>query len=190
MIARLVCVLLVVLCGAASAQAPQFRIGPVDLNQPGKKKASEEAQKIATRALAAFSKNDLETARKDFLRVLELAPNNLSTLINLGLVEYRQKKFADAETLLKSAVKSAPDSGLPWLVLGVVQYEQKKLDAARVPCGIVKSVPEAIEDAVGASPLTGMPSSVGGRTRLPPPRLDEHGQLIRDSGWSAFARYP
>ena len=67
---------------------------------------------------------------------------------------------------------------------------QRKLDAARVPCGIVKSVLEAIEDAGTASPLTGMPSSVGGRTRLPPPRLDEHGQLIRDSGWSAFARYP
>ena len=67
---------------------------------------------------------------------------------------------------------------------------QRKLDAARVPCGIVKSVSEAIEDAVAASPLTGMPSSVGGRVRLPPPRLDEHGQLIRDSGWSAFARYP
>jgi crotonobetainyl-CoA:carnitine CoA-transferase CaiB-like acyl-CoA transferase len=67
---------------------------------------------------------------------------------------------------------------------------QKQLDAARVPCGIVKSVLEAIEDAAGASPLSGMPSSVGGRTRLQPPGLDEHGPLIRHSGWSAFARYP
>ena len=67
---------------------------------------------------------------------------------------------------------------------------QKKLDAARVPCGIVKTVLEAIDEATGASPVTGMPAATGGRVRLPPPRLDEHGALIRGSGWSAFARYP
>ena len=67
---------------------------------------------------------------------------------------------------------------------------QKKLDAARVPCGIVKSVLEAIGDAAGASAVSGMPSAIGGRVRMPPPRLDEHGALIRGSGWSAFGRYP
>jgi crotonobetainyl-CoA:carnitine CoA-transferase CaiB-like acyl-CoA transferase len=60
------------------------------------------------------------------------------------------------------------------------------LDAARVPCGVVKTVLEAIQDAGNVSPLTGMPSSVGGKVRLPPPRLDEHGELIRKHGWKAF----
>lgn len=60
------------------------------------------------------------------------------------------------------------------------------LDAVKVPCGVVKSVLEAIHDAVDASPLTGMPSSVGGRVRLPPPRLDQHGDVIRKRGWDAF----
>jgi len=63
------------------------------------------------------------------------------------------------------------------------------LDAARVPCGIVKTVLEAIQDAGAASPRTGMPSSVGGRVRIPPPRLDEHGALIHQFGWDAFRRY-
>jgi hypothetical protein len=63
------------------------------------------------------------------------------------------------------------------------------LDAAQVPCGVVKSVLETIEDAAEASPLTGMPSSVGGRVRFPPPRLDEHADLIRQFGWDAFRRY-
>ena len=67
---------------------------------------------------------------------------------------------------------------------------QQKLDAARVPCGIVKGVLDAIEDAAHASPLMGMPSSIGGRVRFPPPRLDEHGSLIRGAGWSVFGRYP
>jgi crotonobetainyl-CoA:carnitine CoA-transferase CaiB-like acyl-CoA transferase len=61
------------------------------------------------------------------------------------------------------------------------------LDESGVPCGIVKTVLEAIRDASEASSLTGMPSSVGGTVRLPPPRLDEHGGLIRELGWKAFA---
>ena len=62
----------------------------------------------------------------------------------------------------------------------------RALDDAGVPCGVVKSVLEAIQDAAEASPLLGMPSSVGGRRRYPPPRLDEHGPLIRQRGWGAF----
>jgi crotonobetainyl-CoA:carnitine CoA-transferase CaiB-like acyl-CoA transferase len=60
-----------------------------------------------------------------------------------------------------------------------------RLDRAAVPCGVVKSVLEALED-VSASPLTGIGPSVPGTVRLPPPMLDEHGLEIRDLGWSAF----
>jgi len=62
----------------------------------------------------------------------------------------------------------------------------QKLAHANVPCGVVKSVVEAIADASSASTLSGMPSSVGGVIRLPPPRLDEHGTEIRTRGWDAF----
>ena len=60
------------------------------------------------------------------------------------------------------------------------------LDAAGVPCGVVKTVLEAIADAATVSPITGMPSSVGGKVRFPPPALDGHGGLIRKHGWDAF----
>jgi crotonobetainyl-CoA:carnitine CoA-transferase CaiB-like acyl-CoA transferase len=56
-----------------------------------------------------------------------------------------------------------------------------------VPCGVVKSVLEAV-GAVESSPLTGIVPSVPGSVRLPPPRLDEHGSEIRELGWNAFAR--
>ena len=59
------------------------------------------------------------------------------------------------------------------------------LDRAGVPCGVVKSVLEALRD-VSASPLTGIAPSVPGTVRLPPPRLDEHGDEIRSKGWKAF----
>jgi crotonobetainyl-CoA:carnitine CoA-transferase CaiB-like acyl-CoA transferase len=64
-----------------------------------------------------------------------------------------------------------------------------RLDAAGVPAGVVRSVGEALADA-DASPLTGVAPSVAGRVRFAPPRLDEHGALVRAAGWGAFAQVP
>jgi crotonobetainyl-CoA:carnitine CoA-transferase CaiB-like acyl-CoA transferase len=61
----------------------------------------------------------------------------------------------------------------------------EKLDRAGVPCGSVKTVLEALRD-VDASPLTGIAPSVPGSVRLPPPRLNEHGDEIRSRGWDVF----
>jgi crotonobetainyl-CoA:carnitine CoA-transferase CaiB-like acyl-CoA transferase len=58
-----------------------------------------------------------------------------------------------------------------------------------VPCGVVNSVLEALRD-VDASPLTGIAPSVPGSVRLPPPRLDEHGDAIRRNGWRVFDPEP
>jgi crotonobetainyl-CoA:carnitine CoA-transferase CaiB-like acyl-CoA transferase len=63
---------------------------------------------------------------------------------------------------------------------------REKLDAAGVPNGVVKSVLEALQDTQ-ASAVVGMPSSVGGTVRFPPPGLDEHGAAIRRGGWDAFS---
>lgn len=59
------------------------------------------------------------------------------------------------------------------------------LSARGVPCGLVNSVLEALS-LVEASPLTGIAPSVPGAVRLPPPRLNEHGEQIRRDGWRAF----
>jgi len=58
---------------------------------------------------------------------------------------------------------------------------------AGVPAGIVRSVPEALAD-VDASPLTGIAPNAPATVRLPPPKLDEHGPLVRRYGWDAFER--
>jgi crotonobetainyl-CoA:carnitine CoA-transferase CaiB-like acyl-CoA transferase len=59
------------------------------------------------------------------------------------------------------------------------------LDAAGVPCGVVRGVAEALREEE-ASPATGVAPSVPGTVRLPAPRLDEHGDEIRRAGWGAF----
>ena len=61
-----------------------------------------------------------------------------------------------------------------------------RLADAGVPCGLVHTVKEALTDA-DASPLYGVGPSVPGTVRLPPPRLNEHGDEIRSRGWGAFA---
>ncbi len=63
------------------------------------------------------------------------------------------------------------------------------LGAAGVPCGLVRTVREAL-DETDASRLTGVSSAVGGAVRYPPPGLNEHGELIRKKYWSAFDHVP
>lgn len=60
------------------------------------------------------------------------------------------------------------------------------LGDAGVPCGVVKTVLESLSE-IDASALTGIPPSVPGSVRLPPPLLDEHGLGVRSAGWNIFA---
>ena len=59
------------------------------------------------------------------------------------------------------------------------------LERSGVPCGVVRTVQEALA-GVSSSPQTGVAPSIPGSVRLPPPKLDEHGALIRAHGWAAF----
>lgn len=61
----------------------------------------------------------------------------------------------------------------------------ERLRAAGVPCGLVRTVLEALADGA-ASPVTGVAPSVPGRVRLEPPGLGEHSELVRRHGWGAF----
>jgi crotonobetainyl-CoA:carnitine CoA-transferase CaiB-like acyl-CoA transferase len=65
------------------------------------------------------------------------------------------------------------------------QYWIDRLQSVSVPCGVVRTVTEALEVS-DADPRTGVPPSVPGTVRMPPPRLDEHGDAIRRVGWRAF----
>jgi crotonobetainyl-CoA:carnitine CoA-transferase CaiB-like acyl-CoA transferase len=60
-----------------------------------------------------------------------------------------------------------------------------RLDDAGVPCGVVRTVLEVLASS-GGSALTGMPPSVPGTIRRPPPTLGEHSAVVREHGWAAF----
>lgn len=115
---------------ALPAFQAKTRLRPAEIPEIDSSTFSEEAQRTARRATAAFEKGDLAVAKAEFERVLQLAPGNPAASINLGLIAYRQKRFDDAETLLRDVVRARPEAGLAWLILGIIYYEQDKLDAA------------------------------------------------------------
>jgi crotonobetainyl-CoA:carnitine CoA-transferase CaiB-like acyl-CoA transferase len=65
------------------------------------------------------------------------------------------------------------------------QYWVDRLQSVSVPCGLVRTVAETLE-ATDADARTGVRPSVPGSVRMPPPKLDEHGDAIRTMGWRAF----
>jgi crotonobetainyl-CoA:carnitine CoA-transferase CaiB-like acyl-CoA transferase len=90
---------------------------------------------------------------------------------NAGRLTHR----AEVVEAIASRVRTAPAE--QWL---------SALENAGVPCGVVKTVLEALR-AVDVSPLTGVAPSIPGTVRLPPPTLGEHDEIIRRLGWNAFA---
>ncbi len=70
------------------------------------------------------------------------------------------------------------------LVTAPASSWRARLDAAGVPNGVVRTVLEALAD-VEASPLTGIAPLAPSTVRRPPPKLDEHGALVRKLGWAA-----
>jgi len=64
-----------------------------------------------------------------------------------------------------------------------------RLQRVGVPCGLVRSVQEALYD-VTASAETGIAPATGGEVRYPPPLLNEHASQIRTFYWSAFDHVP
>ncbi len=63
------------------------------------------------------------------------------------------------------------------------------LASVGVPCGVVRTVGEALQD-VQASPVTGVAPATGGAVRMPPPSLSEHEKQIREKHWSVFDHLP
>ena len=68
------------------------------------------------------------------------------------------------------------------LLLSGADFWYSGLREVGVPVGRIRSVLEALNETA-ASALTGVPSSVGGHVRRPPPRLGEHSVGIRANGW-------
>ena len=96
--------------------------------------------------------------------------DDVSLATNAGRILQRRRVVAEIQAAVRQ--KDAAD----WIA---------ELDAAGIPCGVVRTVLEALRE-VDASPVYGISPAIPGAVRLRPPRLDEHGQEIRSKGWDVF----
>ncbi len=102
---------------------------------------------------------------------LEALASDPALLSNAGRLAARERVVASIAERVRSR------SAAEWL---------RVLAAAGVPSGVVKPVLEALRE-VESSPLTGVAPQAPGTVRRPPPRLDEHGVVLRAEGWQAFS---
>lgn len=80
---------------------------------------------------ANLEKDDkLAEAEQIYRGILTRHPDNVSAMRLWARLGIRQKRFADAEILLKRAVEVAPDFNQAWADLVSVLYEQQKHDEA------------------------------------------------------------
>ncbi|PWU11704.1 MAG: hypothetical protein C5B47_00490 [Verrucomicrobia bacterium] len=89
-----------------------------------------EAQRAAAEGNAAFAQGNFQRAIRAYEEVLQLAPNNLVGLVNLGIAQYRAGKTESAEKNLKHAISLRLETGTAWLALGTLYMDQNRLDEA------------------------------------------------------------
>ncbi|MEI6280000.1 MAG: tetratricopeptide repeat protein [Verrucomicrobiae bacterium] len=114
-----------VLC--ALALAPSVLSGQ---NPQEAKFIPEIAREAAAEGNKAFLRKDYAGARKAYQRVLDLVPESLVGLVNLGVVEFYSGNTDRAEELLKKSVSLRLENPAAWLTLGMIHMDREKFDEA------------------------------------------------------------
>jgi Flp pilus assembly protein TadD len=91
---------------------------------------SDEVRGKISEAKDRFDKGDFVNAEKLYKEVLDQAPGNAFVLSNLGVAQFRGKRYPEAEESLKKALELAPEDAFSRSTLGIVFYTQGKLDKA------------------------------------------------------------
>jgi cytochrome c-type biogenesis protein CcmH/NrfG len=88
------------------------------------------AAALVAEAQGCFSTGDYGKAEADYLKILQLAPDNALALANLAAVELQEDKLADAETHITAALAQDPEDAFNLSTFGFLKYRQQKFDEA------------------------------------------------------------
>jgi tetratricopeptide (TPR) repeat protein len=92
------------------------------------------AERAALQAgVEAMAAKKFEAAETSFLKLLELSPDNVTALVNLGIVEFRLGRSDQAQQYLERAVglmPLKPESATAWMILGLIYNNQNNTEAA------------------------------------------------------------
>jgi Flp pilus assembly protein TadD len=109
--------------------APSFDTGP-GTGSGGAERLSPEEKTTLQAGVVALGKNQFEHAEAAFLKLLNLAPESPTALIDLGLIEFRLGRAEKAQGYLQRAIRVQPDAALAWMMLGVIAINDDERDAA------------------------------------------------------------
>lgn len=88
------------------------------------------AAAAAEQGIEAMSKNKFDEAEGAFQKLLKLSPDNISGLVNLGMVEFRLGRAEEAQKDFQRAIRLKPDAALAWMMLGVIYMNDGDLPGA------------------------------------------------------------
>lgn len=108
-------------------------------------------EKIGAEGIEAFQGGNFEGAREAYLRVLNIEPNNLPALVNLGATEFRLGNNDEAERLLRRSLQIKPDNPTAWLNLGIIYLGRD--EPMRSLAAIAQAVVHAPNDPVARNYL-------------------------------------
>lgn len=97
--------------------------------QPPANETSETAALVAE-AREAFIKGNFAKAEELYQNLVELQPESVVALANLGVAQFRQGKLTAAQLALERAVKSDPNDAFSLTTLGAVMIEQNRIEDA------------------------------------------------------------
>ena len=109
----------------AKADAPPRAEVPAALESK-----SAEVRALVNDGRKAAEAKDYAGAAKKFEAALDIEPNNLIALSNLGVVNYQQNKLDESEQFLRRAVALAPNDAESRALLGIVYFRKGKTDDA------------------------------------------------------------
>ena len=92
--------------------------------------SSEPARRLFLEGNEAFARNDRKTAAARYRQVLELEPNNVTALSNLGVTCFHLGQLDEAEKILEKAVRLSPNNSPAHTILGVVSLNRNRLTDA------------------------------------------------------------
>jgi tetratricopeptide (TPR) repeat protein len=90
----------------------------------------EPVQQLFEQAQKARAQGDLVEAEQKYQAVIQQAPQMASAYHNLGIVYFMQRKYPDAVSSLKKALKLKPSLSGAQVMLGLSYYELYDLDEA------------------------------------------------------------
>ncbi len=115
-------------------------------SEEDKRQKSVDLMTTQTLGLAFLEEFKLEEAEQEFLKYIELAPDEKLGYANLGLVYLRMGKYAEAEEQLKKAIKiNAKDADINLILATVYQMDSQKDKAIAILKKTIEFEPDHIK---------------------------------------------